>query len=172
MPCKPCCGPRLYLEGNGEPSKGFKQGSDLIRLALEEHFLNHLWIDCRSCLQLCETPLPTPPPPTRERGGQVRPSPWQCETVTGPACARGLPSQGNGTLRPTAWPPGGVLAQHTSSTLSAFRHGFQSQFFWVQFPALPLTSAECPRGSSCIKSLTIYLFTRHLQCAEHSSRDL
>lgn len=58
MPCKPCCGPRLYLEGNGEPSKGFKQGSDLIRLALEEHFLNHLWIDCRGCLQLCETPLP------------------------------------------------------------------------------------------------------------------
>lgn len=36
-PCKPCSGPRFYLEGNKEPLKGLTKGSDLIRFALEEN---------------------------------------------------------------------------------------------------------------------------------------
>lgn len=46
-----------YLEGNRKPLKGFKQGSDLIRLALEEHFLIQ-FVDSLQGFQLCETPLP------------------------------------------------------------------------------------------------------------------
>lgn len=53
------------LEGNGEPSKGFKQGSDLIRLALEEHFLNHLWIAGVACS--CARPH-SPRPPAAHTG--------------------------------------------------------------------------------------------------------
>lgn len=146
---------KVYLDGNREPWKDFKQGSDFIRFVLEENCLVP-FAGRRQGSRLYETPVP----PHRNGVEQSDP-PWQCENPIGPAALWQGPTRSRELAPPLlAQPLEGMPAEHPGRPVSSSEHGLQSQPAWFQFPALPL-----PRWlpkDRLTHSFTYHLFTQHL----------